>query len=260
MDAGGALVSAQAPLGALGLFGDAVSFVFSGRESQTGGTQIGGLRQIGEFTATHLALTFAAMALAVVIALPIGLWLGHLRKGGFIAVSVSNVGRAVPSLALIAVLVAFVGAGFLNLTVALALLAIPPILTNAYTAVSQVDREVVDAARGQGLTEGRIMREIELPLALPLIFGGIRISMVNVLATATIAPVAGVVTLGDPIINASVYGDAGQLGAALVIAVLAIITEVVLGALQRAVTPRGLKLAAGHRRPPLLRIPARRTT
>lgn len=248
------------PLAALGLFGDAVSFVFVERESQTGGTRIGGLRQIGEFTATHLALTFAAMAVAVAVALPLGVWLGHRRTGGFLAVSVSNVGRAVPSLALIAVLIAFVGAGFVNVGIALALLAIPPILTNAYTAVSQVDSDVVDAARGQGFTEGRIMREVELPLALPLIFGGIRISMVNVLATATIAPLAGVVTLGDPILNASVYGAAGQLGGALCVAVLAIITEVSLGAVQRAVTPRGLRVADARDRPRLLRIPARRTT
>jgi osmoprotectant transport system permease protein len=177
------------------------------------------------------------------------LWLGHIGKGGFLAINASNVGRAVPSLALIAFFVAYLGAGFTNLTLALVLLAIPPILTNAYTGTRQVDRDTVDAARGMGMTGGQIVRRVELPLALPLIFGGIRISAVNVVATATIAPLAGVITLGDPIINVNTYGDEGRLAAAIVVALLAVATEVTLGAVQRAVTPRGLKLTpAGRRR------------
>ena len=93
-----------------------------------------------------------------------------------------------------------------------------------------------------GMTGAQIVRRVELPLALPLIFGGIRISAVNVVATATIAPLAGVTTLGDPIINVNTYGDEGRLAAAIVVALLAVVTEVSLGALQRGVTPRGLKL------------------
>ncbi|MGE4428645.1 MAG: ABC transporter permease, partial [Solirubrobacteraceae bacterium] len=239
-------VDMTAPLALLGEFGDAISFIFSSRESSVGGTEIGGLGQVWELTREHLLLVAASMGAAMLVALPLGLWLGHRRKGAFLAISVSNVGRAVPSLALIAVLVAFLGTGFLNVTVALALLALPPILTNAYTAVSQVDRDLVDAARGQGMRELQIIRSIELPIALPLIFDGIRTSTVNVLATATIAPLAGVKTLGDPIISTSVYGDEGRLGAAIVVAVLAIVTEVGLGAAQRAVTPEGLKLEDGR--------------
>ena len=125
---------------------------------------------------------------------------------------------------------------------ALVLLAIPPILTNTYVAVTQVDPDTVDAARGQGMTEAEIVRNVELPLALPLIFGGIKTSTVNVVATATIAPLAGVNTLGDPIINVSGYGDTGRLAAAMVVAALAVFTELILGALQRRVTPEGLKL------------------
>jgi osmoprotectant transport system permease protein len=125
---------------------------------------------------------------------------------------------------------------------ALTLLAIPPILTNAYVGVSQVDADTVDAARGVGMTGAQIVRKVELPLALPLIFGGIRTSAVNVVATATIAPLAGVVTLGNPIINAQVYGDAGRLGAAIVVAVLAVAADGAFGLLQRAVTPRALRL------------------
>jgi osmoprotectant transport system permease protein len=233
----------------LGDFGDAISFIFNSRESRLGGAQVGGLGQIWDLMWPHLKLSGAAMGIACAISIPIGLWLGHIGKGGFLAINVSNVGRAVPSLALIAFFVAYLGVGFLNLMLALVLLAIPPIITNAYTGTRQVDRETVDAARGMGLTGPQIVRRVELPLALPLIFGGIRISAVNVIATATIAPLAGVTTLGDPIINVNTYGDEGRLAAALVVALLAVVTELALGAVQRAVTPRGLKLTrAGRRR------------
>jgi osmoprotectant transport system permease protein len=237
----------------LGDFGDAIGFIFDERESPAGGTQVGGLGELWELTWPHLRLSFVALAIACAIAVSLGLWLGHIGKGGFLAINASNVGRAVPSLALIAFFVAYLGVGFTNLTLALVLLAIPPILTNAYTGVRQVDRDTVDAARGMGMTGAEIVRRVELPLALPLIFGGIRISAVNVVATATIAPLAGVTTLGDPIIN---YGEEGQLAAAIVVALLAVLTEVTLGAAQRAVTPRGLKLEAGaHRR---LALPIKR--
>lgn len=238
----------SAPLAALGLFGDAVQFIFQAQESRGGGEDVGGLADFGGMAWTHLQVVLASVALATVVALPVGLVLGHLRRGGFLAVSVSNVGRAVPSLALIAVFIAFLGVGFLNVTVALALLAIPPILTNTYVGVTQVDREVIDAAEGQGLTGAQVIREVELPLALPLIFGGLRTSVVNVVATATIAPVAGVVTLGDPIFSQSVYGDQGKLAAAILVALLAIVAEVGLGAAQRAVTPRPLRGTPGATR------------
>jgi osmoprotectant transport system permease protein len=232
----------------LGQFGDAIDFIFHQRESRIGGAQVGGLGQIWDLMWPHLKLSGAAMGIACAISIPIGLWLGHIGKGGFLAINVSNVGRAVPSLALIAFFVAWLGVGFLNLVLALVLLAIPPIITNAYTGTRQVDRETVDAARGMGMTGPQIVRRVELPLALPLIFGGIRISAVNVIATATIAPLAGVTTLGDPIINVNTYGDEGRLAAAIVVALLAVVTEVTLGAIQRAITPRGLKLTTAGRR------------
>jgi osmoprotectant transport system permease protein len=226
----------------LGEFGDAIQFIFDERESPAGGARVGGLSEMWELMWEHLQLSAAAMAIACLVSMPIGLWLGHIGKGGFLAINASNVGRAVPVLALIAFFVAFLGVGFTNLTLALVLLAIPPILTNTYTGVRQVDRDTVDAARGMGMTGTQVVRRVELPLALPLIFGGIRISAVNVVATATIAPLAGVVTLGDPIINVNTYGDEGRLAAAIVVALLAVVTEVSLAALQRGVTPRGLKL------------------
>jgi osmoprotectant transport system permease protein len=232
-----------AQLAFLGQFGEAIQFIFQGETSQEG-TQIGG-SQFLDLTVTHLELTLVAMAIACAISIPLGLWLGHIRRFSFLAISVSNVGRAVPSLALIAFFVAYVGVGFANITLALVLLAIPPILTNSYVGVTQVDRDSVDSARGMGMTELEIVRKVELPLALPLVFGGIKTSTVNVIATATIAPLAGVNTLGDPIINASGYGDVGRLAAAISVAALAVLTELLLGAAQRAVTPRGIKLEAG---------------
>jgi osmoprotectant transport system permease protein len=226
----------------LGDFGDAIDFIFDERPSPAGGTEVGGLAEMWELMWPHLRLSLVSMGIACAFSIPLGLWLGHIRKGGFLAINASNVGRAVPTLALIAFFVAFLGVGESNLVLALVLLAIPPILTNAYTGVTQVDPETVDAARGMGMTGAQIVRRVELPLALPLIFGGIRISAVNVVATATIAPLAGVVTLGDPIINVNTYGDEGRLAAAIVVALLAVVTEVSLAALQRGVTPRGLKL------------------
>ncbi len=222
--------------------GDGFQFIFEARESRAGTVEVGGLGEISHLAGNHFLVSFVAVLIAIVVAMPLSLWLGHIGKGGFLAINASNVGRAVPSLALIAFFVAYLGVGFTNLTLALVLLAIPPILTNAYTGVRQVDRDTVDSARGMGMTGAQVVRRVELPLALPLIFGGIRTSAVNVVATATIAPLAGVVTLGDPIINVTTYGDEGRLAAAILVALLAVATEVVLGAAQRAVAPRGLRV------------------
>jgi osmoprotectant transport system permease protein len=238
-------------------FGDAVDFIFVSRESR-GGAQIGG-GQVLELTKTHLELTFTAIAIATVVALPLGAWLGHTRRASFLAITVSNIGRAVPSIGIVFLFFAILGAGFWNITLALVLLAIPPILTNAYVGVREVDPESVDAARGMGMSGWQVARRVELPLALPLIFGGIKISVVNIIATATLGPEGGVVTLGDPIINPSTYGDAGRLGAAIVVALLAVLAEIALSAVQRAVTPRGLQLTStGAPRRSRFPVPKRR--
>ena len=222
-------------------FGDAIKFIFESRESVTGGVEIGGPELWG-LIGEHLELSGISIALACLVAIPLGLWLGHIGRGELVAISISNAGRAVPTLALIAFFVAYLGVGFTNVMLALTLLAIPPILTNAYVGVRQVDRDTVDAARGMGMTGAQVVRQVELPLALPIIFGGIRTSAVNVVATATIAPLAGVVTLGNPIINSQVYGDAGQLGASIVVAVLAVGADFGVGLIQRFVTPKGLRV------------------
>ncbi|MGH2838054.1 MAG: ABC transporter permease/substrate-binding protein, partial [Thermoleophilaceae bacterium] len=229
-------------------FTDAIDFIFNSRETNEG-VEVGG-SQFLELAIDHMWLSLVAVVIACATAIPLGLWLGHIGRGGFIAINASNVGRAVPSLALIAFFVAYLGVGFANVTLALVLLAVPPILTNTYVGVRQVDRDTVDAARGMGMTGTQIIRRVELPLSLPLIFGGIRTSAVNVVATATLAPLAGLSSLGDPIINVSTYGDDGRLGAAILVAFLAVATELSLAALQRASTPKGIR----RRRKPMKQV------
>lgn len=235
-----------AVLGFLGDFGEAFDFIFHERESVSGGVRVGGLAEMGDFAATHMVLSAAAVLIACAVAVPLGLYLGHVGRGEFLAISTSNIGRAVPSLALLAFFIAFLGIGFTNVCAVLVLLAIPPILTNTYVGTRQVQADAVDAARGMGMTGAQIVRRVRLPLALPTIFGGIRTASVNVVATATIAPLANVQTLGEPIVTPQTYGTPGQIGAAICVALITLAADAGLGALQRAVTPRGLKLTAAE--------------
>ena len=230
------------PLAFLSDFGGALDFIFNTREAQTGGVEVGGLAEVLDFTWEHVKVSAAAIGIACAFAIPLGLALGHAGKGELLAISISNIGRAVPSLALIAFFVAYLGVGFTNETLALLLLAIPPILTNTYVGVRQVEPEMIDAGRGMGLSAAQVVRRIELPLALPSIFGGIRTSAVNVVATATIAPLAGVLTLGDYILSANVYGQDGRLAGAIVVALLAIAVEALFAGIQRLSVPRGVAL------------------
>jgi glycine betaine/choline ABC-type transport system substrate-binding protein/ABC-type proline/glycine betaine transport system permease subunit len=220
---------------------DAIDYLLHSRESVGGGVQVGG-SHLWPLLWTHLRVTFESIAVAILATLPVALWLGHKGRGQLAASTAANVGRAVPSFAVLVFASTYLGLNTGNLVFAMVLLAVPPIFTNTYVGVRQVDRDVVDAARGMGLNERQLALRVELPLALPLVFGGIRTSVVNVLATATLGPYVGVDTLGVPIVNANVHGDAGRLGTALLIAVLAIGAELLFAALQRAVTPRGLKL------------------
>ena len=217
-------------IASLTVFGDALEFVADER------------RLILQKTWEHLLLSGAAMAIALVIALPLGLWLGHRHRGSFLAVNVANLGRALPSLAVIAVGFVFLGVGFWSVALALVVLAIPPILTNAYVAVDSVQADAVEAARGMGMTDRQIITRIELPLALPLIFAGIRTATVFVVATATIAAVAGGGGLGDIIVNQAGYGLEGVIGAAICVSVLALAADGAVGLLQRALTPAGLRV------------------
>jgi osmoprotectant transport system permease protein len=243
--AGGGGVTALLPHPPLASFGGAIEFILSPQPSNvTGGQTVGGPEQVAELALTQIEVTLLALGLALALALPAGLWLGHRGTGELLAVGLGNAGRAIPELALIAFMAAAIGVGVLNLTVALAILGIPPILTNAVVGVRQADRASVEAARGIGMTELEILLRIEAPLAVPTIFSGIRGAAINIVATATIAPLAGVLTLGDFIINRNVYGDDGVLAGAILVALLALALELTLAGLQRALTSRGLKLSA----------------
>ena len=188
-------------------------------------------------TAEHVELSAVALAIALVLALPLGLWLGHLHRGLLVASTVSNVGRALPSLVLIAFGLTIFGVGFWNNTAALVVLAIPPILTNAYFGIQEVDRDAVEAARGMGLTERQVLRQVELPLGLPFVLAGIRIAAVFVIATATIAAVAGGGGLGEIIVNQASYGLAGVVAASLCVSALALSAALLLSLLRRVLSP-----------------------
>jgi osmoprotectant transport system permease protein len=192
-------------------------------------------------TMAHLAISFASIGVALVTSIPLGVWLGHLHRGSFLAINVSNILRALPSLAMISIGLAVLGIGFLNVLVALVILAGPVMLANAYVAVDQVDRNAVEAARAAGMRPGQVLWRVELPIAAPLIFAGIRTATVYVVATATLATFAGGGGLGDIIVNEPTYGTAGVIAGALTITVLAFAVDGLLAIVQRIATPYPLR-------------------
>ena len=219
----------------MGVFGDAFKFIGENPDL------------ILEKTFDHLVLSGAAIAVGIVVAVPLGVWLGHIHRGSFLAINVSNIGRALPSLALISIGLGVLGIGFWNVLVAMVILAVPPMLTNAYVAVDGVDRDAVEAARGMGMTPAQVVRSVEIPLSLPLMFAGIRTAAVYVVSTAALASIAGGSSLGDIIINQPTYRLEGVIAGAIVVAALAFAVEGVFALVQRAVTPRGLKKSRrGH--------------
>ena len=208
------------------------------------GTFVDAIRFMGDHaglllarTGEHVELSAVSLAIALVLALPLGLWLGHRHRGFLFAASVSNVGRALPSLVLIAFGLTVLGLGFWNNTAALVVLAVPPVLTNAYFAIDGVDRDVVEAARGMGLSEFGILTRIELPLGLPLVIAGIRIAAIFVIATATIAAIAGGGGLGEIIVDQASYGLPGVVAASLCVSALAFLAALLLALLLRAASP-----------------------
>jgi len=194
----------------------------------------------------HIELSGLSVLVAVAVAMPIALYFGHTGRGGFVAINVANIGRALPSLALLAfgLVIAIslgLGLGFWPTVFALVPLAIPPVLTNAYVAVREVDRDVVDSARGMGLSESQILRSIEVPLGLPLMLSGIRTAAVNVVATATLGALVAGGALGRFIVDGLALQEYDQLMAgALLVALLAVGTEVSFAALERATVPPGM--------------------
>ncbi len=221
------------------------AFQFIGRDGQIPGAPP--LPTLVHLTLETLKIAGIGIGIAVAIALPIGLWLGHVHRGSFVAINVGNIWRALPSLAVLAIGVAFLGLGLRNVELALVVLAVPPIITNAYVAIDGVEDDIVDAARGMGMTGWQILRKVELPMGIPLIFAGIRTSALFVVSTTTIAALTGYSgTLGDIINNETSYHLSGVLGAAICIAALALIVDFVLGAIQRLLTPRGLKVTGSE--------------
>jgi osmoprotectant transport system permease protein len=224
-------------------FGGAFEFIFHPQSSNvTGGNKVGGFDKTVELVWTQIYVSALALLLAMLIAIPVALYFGHRGKGELIAVGIGNAGRAVPELVVIALVATVIGVGVPTLTIALAVLGIPSILTNTFVGIRQVDRATIDAARGLGMTEFEILRKVELPLAVEGIMTGIRGSTVNIVATATIAPLIGVVTVGDYILGENVYGANGVLAGAIVVAILALIFEFALAGLQKRLTSRGLRL------------------
>jgi osmoprotectant transport system permease protein len=196
----------------------------------------------------HTLMSLAAVAAALVIGLPVGIWLGHRGKGGAVAINLANVGRAIPSLAILAIvqqaigLSGWPGFGARPAFVALVALAVPPLVTNAYVGMRGVDRDVVEAARGMGMTGGELLWRVEVPIALPLVMAGVRTAAVQVVATATLAAVTAWGGLGRFIVDGFGQRDNAQIVAgALLVGLMALATELGLGWLQRAMVSDGLR-------------------
>jgi osmoprotectant transport system permease protein len=195
----------------------------------------------------HLGMSAAAVLIAAVVALPVGVGLGHVRRGGGFAVVLANASRALPTLALLLIFASTaIGFGNRATVVAAAVFAIPPILTNAYTGMLGVDPDVRDAARGMGLTGMRSLLQMELPLALPLVAAGLRTATVQVIATVPLAALVGGGGLGPIIVSGFANRRFGQvLAGAVLVAAVCLLAEAILALAQRAVTPVALRPAGG---------------
>lgn len=208
----------------------------------------------------HLGISGASVLVAMAIGLPIGLWIGHTGRGAAAAINVANIGRAIPSYALMGMILPIslgispdYGLWAIPLFVAMTALAIPPILVNAYAGVRDVDRELIEAARGMGLREGQILAGVEIPLAIPVILGGIRTASLQVIATVTIGAFFGGPALGDYIYYGLLNQDPARLTAgAILVAVLAVGVDLVLAGAQRLLTPRPLRRTAEPPAPPAM--------
>lgn len=201
----------------------------------------------------HMSMSLQAVGLAALVVLPIGFYVGHTRRFEFAAISIGNIGRALPSFGILGIAFFITTTldipgrlGFWATFIALYLLAIPPILTNAYTGVKGVDADTVEAARGMGMTERDILLRLELPLAAPLIVAGVRLAAVQVVATATLGAVVAWGGLGRYIVDGlAAQNHVVLLGGAILVASLAILTDVGFGLIERALRPRTRRATAG---------------
>lgn len=192
----------------------------------------------------HALICAWAMAIAIAVALPAGLWLGHRHRWGTLVTSVGNLGRAIPTFALLIILASWepVGVSDLAAVIALAVFAIPPILSNAYVGVRDVDTGATDAATGMGMTGRQVLWRVELPLSVPVVAAGIRTSTVQVVATATLAALVGGGGLGRFVVDGFGRQDPTLMFAGVVlVAITCVVVELVGSAVQRALTPRALR-------------------
>jgi osmoprotectant transport system permease protein len=201
-----------------------------------------------DLAAQHLRISAIAVLAAMVVGIPVGAVLGHTGRGGGFTVALSNVSRAIPTLALLTVFaVTPIGFGPTATTIALALFALPPVLTNTYVGFRGVDRDVVEASRAMGMSERQVLLRAELPLAVPLLMTGVRTAAVQVVATATLAALVAGGGLGRIITLGFRQQDYGAvLAGAILVALLAVATEVVLAVVSRAVTPGPSRLTFGR--------------
>lgn len=207
--------------------------------------------------AEHLAISLPSVLVAAAVALPLGLFIGHTGRGATLAVNLANIGRAVPSYAVMVIVLPIsirwnpdLGLDVIPTVVAMILLAIPPILVTTHAGVRAVDRDVVEAARAMGLSERDILRRVELPLALPVIVGGFRTATVQVIATATLGAIIAYGGLGRYLIDGIARNEDGRLFAGVIlVALLALGAEAGLALVQRLVTPVGVRRLSGGQAP-----------
>jgi len=205
----------------------------------------------------HVSLSAASLAAGVAVALPLGLYIGHTGKGARTVIAVANIGRAVPSLGWLGIvypisvaLLARGGLGFWPTFVALVALSVPPIVTNTYAGLREVDPDLREAGRGMGMRESELLRRVEIPIALPVILAGVRSSAVTVVATATLSSLVGGGTLGAYVVQGLFINDLPRVvGGAIMVAALALLTEWGFGALQRASVSKGLRERASAQPP-----------
>ncbi len=205
-----------------------------------------GPQGVPALTVEHLGMSVAAVALAAVVALPLGMWLGHRPRGGTLTVVASNTSRALPTLALLFIF-ATTGLGFGDrpTVLAAAVFAVPPILSHAFTGVREVDPAARDAAGGMGMSSGRVLATVEVPLALPLIAAGLRTAAVQVVATVPLAALVGGGGLGTIIVSGFATQRYGQVVAGgFLVAVLCLVVEGVLAVGQRVLTPAPMRVRA----------------
>jgi osmoprotectant transport system permease protein len=202
----------------------------------------------------HVWMSAVSVVIAIVIAVPLGVWIGHFRRAEFLVASIANLGRAIPSFAILSivfqVMLSYFQAaafGFWPTVIALVLLSVPPVVTNAYVGIRDVDAATVEAARGMGMAERQVIRRLELPLASPLIVAGIRTAAVQVVATATLAALIAGGGLGRYIVDGFAQGDTGMiLAGAVLVGLLAVATELVFAGLERLAAPRTTSEAGHH--------------